>query len=263
MACGFARSAKTGFACAVAIFLLITLNGTPVRAQSSSTVPLSRDCQPGNTAIATESTLPNVAAAMQQMKPIKILTIGASSGKRATRGGYAALIEQMLERAIGGLNVIMINRGVSGELAANAATRIRTEVALNDPTLVLWQVGTNDALAYLPVEELETTLRDTIRWLKEHNVDLVLVGLQYVNQMARDDNYKAVREVLRRVAAEEKVMIVRHYEARQFIAEATKAGPELFDEVERTGAGYDCLAQYVARAITLGAFGKGLQPLPP
>jgi acyl-CoA thioesterase-1 len=263
MACGFARSAKAGLACAVALLVLIAIDGTPARAQSSSTVPLSRDCQPGNTAIATESTLPHVAAALQQMKPIKILTIGASSGKRAVRGGYAALIEQMLERAIGGLNVIMVNRGISGELAANAAQRIRTEVALNDPTLVLWQVGANDALAYVPIEQLEATLRETVRWLKEHNVDLVLVGLQYVNQMARDANYIAVRELLRRVAAEEKVMIVRHYEARQFIAEATKAGPELFDEVERAGAGYDCLAQYVARAITLGAFGKGLQPLPP
>jgi acyl-CoA thioesterase-1 len=263
MACRFPRSAKTGFTCAVAFLVLNILTATPAPAQSSSAVPVSRDCQPGNTAVATESTLPHVAAALQQMKPIKILTIGASSGKRATRGGYAALIEQMLERAIGGLNVVMINRGVSGELAANAASRIRTEVALNDPTLVLWQVGTNDALAYVPIEQLEATLRETIRWLKEHNVDVVLVGLQFINQMARDDNYIAVRDMLRRVAADEKVSIVRRYEARQFIEEATKAGPELFDQIERTGAGYDCLAQYVARAITLGAFGKGLQPLPP
>jgi lysophospholipase L1-like esterase len=261
MACRFARTAKTGLTCAVAILLLSI--GAPARAQSSSTVPVSRDCQPGNTAIATESALPQVAAALQQIKPIKILTIGASSGKRATRGGYAALIEQMLERAIGGLDVIMINRGISGELAANAAQRIRTEVALTEPTLVLWQVGTNDALAYVPVDQFETTLRDTIRWLKEHNVDVVLVGLQYNNQMAIDDHYRAVRDALRRVAAEEKVTVVRRYEAMQFIAEASKAGPELFDEIERTGAGYDCLAQYVARAITLGAFGKGLQPLPP
>jgi acyl-CoA thioesterase-1 len=263
MACRFARSAKAGLACAAAIHLLSAFGGIPAGAQSSSTVPVSRDCMPGNTAIATESNLPHVAAALQQMKPIKILTIGASSGKRATRGGYAALIEQMLERAIGGLNVIMVNRGISGELAANAAQRIRTEVALTEPTLVLWQVGTNDALAYVSVEQFETTLRDTIRWLKEHNVDVVLVGLQFNSQMVRDDHYRAVRDALRRVAAEEKVMVVRRFEAMQFISQATKAGPELFDEIERTGAGYDCLAQYVARAITLGAFGRGLQPLPP
>jgi acyl-CoA thioesterase I len=247
----------------MALFVCVALGGAPARAQSSSTVPVSRDCQPGNTAIATESTLPNVAAALQQIKPIKILSIGASYGKRANRGGYAALIEQMLERAIGGLDVIMINRGISGELAANAATRIKTEVALNDPTLVLWQIGTNDALAYVPIEHLEATLRDTIHWLKEHHVDLVLVGLQYIDQMRRDENYLAVRDMLRRVAAEENVMIVRRYEAMQFITEAAKAGPGLFDEIERAGAGYDCLAQYIARAITLGAFGKGLQPLPP
>ena len=38
------------------------------------------------------------------------------------------------------------------------------------------------------------------------------------------------------------------------------------EEFERNEAGYNCLAQYVARAITLGVFAKGTanrQPAPP
>jgi hypothetical protein len=45
----------------------------------------------------------------------------------------------------------------------------------------------------------------------------------------------------------------------QLIAEAEKNAGFLPDEFERTEAGYSCLAQYVARAITLGLFGKGLR----
>jgi lysophospholipase L1-like esterase len=157
----------------------------------------------------------------------------------------------------------MINRGVSGELAAQAAVRIKNEVALSEPDLVLWQVGTNDALAYVPLDELEAVIVDTLRWLKDHKVDVVLVGLQYVDRKARDDNYDKVRELVRRVAATENVMVVRRYEAQRLIAQAEQSGGGLVpDEFQRSEEGYACLAQYMARAITLGVFGRQLRVQP-
>ena len=58
-------------------------------------------------------------------------------------------------------------------------------------------------------------------------------------------------------------MIIRRYEAMQFIAAAQQAGGGFGpDEFERTEAGYNCLAQYLASAITLGAFGKGMSRRP-
>lgn len=227
--------------------------------------PFSRDCQVGGTAIVEESPLPNVAAALQNRKQVKILTIGASApvGRRAGRGQNADLIEQILEQAIKGLDVVMINRGVSGELSAQAAVRIRNEVALGDPDLVLWQVGTNDALAYVPLDALEKTIVDTVEWLKHHKVDVVLVGLQYVDRMAQDKHYGEVRELLRKIAAKENVMIVRRYEAQRLIAQAEGSGGGLVpDEFQRNDAGYACLSQYMARAITLGIFGQRLRVHP-
>src|SRR4051794_4604255 len=121
---------------------------------------------------------------------MRILTIGASAaaGRRSTRGGYTKLIETILERAVKGIDVVMINRGISGELAADAAIRIKTEVALNRPDLVIWQVGTNDALAYVSIGFIKLTVVDTIRWLRDHKVDVILVGLQRVDQMRRNQH---------------------------------------------------------------------------
>ena len=105
--------------------------------------------------------------------------------------------------------------------------------------------------------------KSTIRWLKEHNVDVVLAGLQYVDRVAQDDNYYRMREMLREIAAKEHVMIIRRYEAMQFIAAAQRpAAATAPDEFERTEAGYNCLAQYLASAITVGAFGKGMSGRP-
>lgn len=225
---------------------------------STVPAPYSKECQGGTAPIVTESPLPNVKAALQMRKTIRILAIGASAGRRA--GGYTGQIEVMLKQVLHGIDVVMINRGISGELAANAEMRIKTEVALTDSDLVVWQVGTNDALAYVPIEDLKTTVQDTVRWLKEHKVDVVLAGLQYVDQMARDEHYRAVRDLLRTIATQENVMIVRRYEAMQFIAQTAKTGGGFVpDEFERTEAGYNCLAQYIASAITLGVFGNGMR----
>jgi hypothetical protein len=240
-------------------------HGQDAAAPSPMPAPFSRDCQVGNAPIVSELPLPNVANALQQRKAIKIVAIGAAatSGRRGRRGGYTEQIEQILENAIKGIDVVMINRGVSGELAADAAARIKNAVALYEPDLVLWQVGTNDALAYVPLDQLRETLVYTIKWLKEHNVDVVLAGLQFVNQMEQDDHYRAVRELIRKVAADENVVVVRRGEAMRLLARAELGGGGLFpEEFAQTETGYACLAEYVARAITLGIFGRGLRPLP-
>jgi lysophospholipase L1-like esterase len=226
--------------------------------------PFSRDCQAADAPTASNTPLPHVAEALAKNKKIKILAIGASpsAGRGALHGGYTGEARKILQQAIKGLNVVMINRGVSGELASQAAARLKNEVALHEPDLVLWQVGTNDALAYVPIDELEATVVETLTWLKDHKIDTVLVGLQYVDRMEQDENYRKVRELLRQIAAKENVLIVRRYEAQRLLAQAQGSGGGLFpDEFQRTEAGYMCLAQYMARAITVGIFGPaGLGP---
>jgi acyl-CoA thioesterase I len=229
------------------------------------TAPVSKACQPGAGASAEESPLPNVAAVLAKRKTLRILAMGAAPGLTGRDGGYTELIESMLEHTLKGVDVIMINRGVSGELAANAAARMKNEVALDKPDLVLWQVGTNDALAYVEANGFAAIVRDQTRWLKAHHVDLVLVGLQFAREMLRDEHYKRIRDALRKVGAEENVIVIRFYEAMQIINQASKHGAEpVATAFERDEAGYNCLAEYVARAITLGLFAKSMpkQPAP-
>ena len=189
---------------------------------------MSKACTPGTTATTDKSPLPNVAATLkQQRKTLRILAMGAAPGHVGARdGGYTELIETMLERTLKGIDVVMINRGVSGELAANAAARMKNEVALDEPDLVLWQVGTNDALAYVPADEFAATVKEQIDWLKAHKVDVVLVGLQFAKRMLRDAHYIDIRETLRELAAQENVIVIRFFEAMQIIDKAQDAAPE-------------------------------------
>lgn len=237
-----------------------------VAAQSTPTPPeppaVGKEC---GDARVSDTPLPNTALALQQRKQIKILAIGASSSAvlGADRGGKPPLLERILEYAIKGVDVEIINRGFSGELAEAAGERLKIEVALNHPDIVLWQVGTNDAFAQVPVEDFQQSVSDAVRWLKSHNIDVILVGLHYVKQLAKDEHYQAIRASLRRIANAENVLRVGRYEAMEVLSRTKQASgqPEPSD-FGLTATGYNCMAQYIARTITVGVFGRARRTNP-
>ena len=126
---------------------------------------------------------------------------------------------------------------------------------------MIWQVGTSDAFSNVAPEEFEADLTGTVRWLKDHNTDLVLIGLHFVRNLASDSHYQAIRQAVRRVATAEKVLQIGRYEAGEWL-EKSKAGNVPADEFATTEAGYACMAEYVARAISAAAFDKRLPAKP-
>lgn len=218
--------------------------------------PVAKECGEDSVGV---TPLPNSAVALQERKKIKILAIGASSTAVLgwQREGGPPLLEEILERTIKGLDVEIINRGFSGELADATATRLQIEVALNHPDIVLWQVGTNDAFAQVPVDAFAASVRSTVRWLKENKIDVILVGLHYMKQLASDAHYQAIREALQEIATEENVLRIRRYEAVEILSRTLRAAgrPEPSD-FGLTEVGYNCMAQYIARAIAVGLYAK-------
>jgi lysophospholipase L1-like esterase len=225
-------------------------------APSPDPPPIAKEC---GEARASDAPLPNSVVALQQRKKIKILAIGAASTAvlGMGRGGSPPLLERILERTIKGLDVEIINRGFSGELAEAAGERLKIEVALNHPDIVLWQVGTNDAFAHVPVENFHLAVSNAVRWLKAHNIDVILVGLHYMKKLAQDEHYQAIRNSLRRIASAENVLRIGRYEAMEVLARTiqTHGQPEP-EDFGLTETGYNCMAQYIARTITVGLFAK-------
>ncbi len=225
--------------------------------------PLSNDCQTPGVTISGATPLPNVQRALRETKVVKILTIGASASAMMRNAGesYFKVIEGVLERVIPGVDIQIIDRGVSGELVRDAAERIKSEVALSQPDLVLWQVGSSDAIARVPASEFETFLDEGVAWLKDHRIDVALVGLQYVRSLVADPQYQAIRAAVSRVGDKHQVLRISRYEATQVIeqARAQKAG-EVTNEFTVSEQGHACLSEYVVRAITTGIFLRPIRP---
>jgi acyl-CoA thioesterase I len=273
MVVGMARAVASRMSCdwrAVSrwcCLLFLGFSGAPhnVRADEPPVSPpaLSAFCQAPASDIATPEPLPHLAAALESKRVVRVLAIGSSStvgiGASAPSNGYPAQLEQILEKIFKGVQIEIVNRGVSGEVAATTAERLKTQVALERPDLVLWQLGTNDALARVPVEDFVDTVRNTLDWLKEHQVDTALVGLQFTPHALRDEHYTAIRNALRALADAENVLLVRRFEAMRFIEQATQVDLLSGDDLHLNDLGYRCMAEHIARAVIVSTFLLGRQ----
>ena len=85
--------------------------------------------------------------------------LDARGGASSPAASYPARLEGELEKLFPGVDVDVVKRGISGEIAAGAADRLRDTVAEVEPDLLVWQVGTNDALARV---ELNSPLTEVI-----------------------------------------------------------------------------------------------------
>jgi len=227
--------------------------------------PLSPSCEVPAADLAVPTALPNLAAALLKRESVTILAIGSSStagtGSSDSTKSYPSQLEAILEHALKGVDVVIVNRGLPGEVAQSTAERIRNEVALKRPDLVLWQLGTNDALARVSARDFEETVEPVIQWLKGNKIDVVLVGLQYAPRLAGDQNYAAIREALQTIAAKENVLYVSRYDAMRFIAQ-TRANLQLMsrDNFHLNDLGYQCMAEHVAHALIISLFMKRVRP---
>ena len=249
----------------LAALALMALAG-PLAAQPQPDV-LTPPCRAPEADIASQGPLTRVAAVLQRKTTVRVLAIGSSStagvGASSPRAAYPAQFEEILERFLKGVDLEVLNRGVSGEVAATTAERLKTDVEALKPDLVLWQVGTNDAVRGVPAAEFEAIVRDAVRWLKDR-ADVVLVGLQYTPRFARDEHYGEIRRAIQRVATSENVLLVRRFDAMQFIAR-TKASLDLLsgDQFHLNDLGYHCMAEHVAQAVVTTLFLRRGPPPPP
>lgn len=230
----------------------------PPEVAPSDLAKISSVCEAPFGDIATPTPLPHLAQVLERKGEIRVLAIGSSStvgvGSSKPAHNYPNQLGGILKKNFADLNLKIINKGVSGEVSAQTAERMRRLVLMEKPTLVLWQVGTNDALARVPAEDFKTTVVETIRWLKQHDIDVVLVGLQYTPHVARDEHYHAVRKALSEAAGEERVLLVRRFAAMEFLARV-KGQPLLGpDDLHLNDLGYRCMAEHIARSMVVSMF---------
>ena len=239
----------------------------PAATSTAGPPPLSVECRVKCQIFDGRAPLRTVRKAIRSKKPIRVLAIGSSSttgiGASSPLASYPVRLESDLERILKGFDFQVISRGVNGEVAVNASQRMKLEVAAIRPDLVVWQVGTNDAMARVGLTEFEAELHDTLRWLASHRIDVVLIDPQYVERLSQDSEYKGIVETIAKVAAEERVLLVNRFDAMADLAKQKGNSSYLArDQFHLNDLGYRCMAEYAARAIIAGILQAETEPQP-
>jgi acyl-CoA thioesterase-1 len=260
-------AAALGLACsdAAATDSRMPAPAAPSVAQATKRHPLLRftnpqasvECKVKSPAYEGRAPLRAVRHAITQNRAVRVIALGSSStvgiGSTSPRATYPIRLENDLEGVIEGLKVEMFTRGQSGEVAEGAAERIKAEVAEIQPDLVVWQVGTNDAVARIDAETFGQELRDTLSWLASHHIDVVLIDPQYVERLSQDARYTSIVNEIATVASEMRVLLVNRYDTMADLARQHPGSSYLAnDRFHLNDLGYRCMAEYAAKAIAAG-----------
>ena len=234
----------------------------PGTEQRSAAQPLpSAECHAPEHLVFIAGKLPNLEADVERKEAIRVLALGPfhagslGAGPIATK--YTTKLQAELARIFPGVGIEVEARRLSGETTSGAPEYVANTVTDVDPDLVIWSVGTHDAMARAPVEPFAATVGEIIEWLRANSIDVVLVDPPFAAAVEGDEHYSAVVSALREVALTQRVPIVLRYEATRYLA--SHKVEETLGSFGLQELGRGCTAEYTALAIAASVQSAGAE----
>jgi acyl-CoA thioesterase-1 len=156
-----------------------------------------------------------------QVKPV-ILVLGDSLSAEygLPRGtGWVNLMEDQLSRSKSPWSVF--NASISGETSSGGLSRLPNLLAQKKPGLVIIELGANDALRGLPVNQTEANLRKMVQMSKNSGAKVLLCGIQIPSNYGQTYTTQ-FKNLYPQIANQEGV------ELMSFFLEGVATKPELF-----------------------------------
>jgi acyl-CoA thioesterase I len=200
--------------------------------------------------------LVHVGQRLAAREPVKIVAIGSSStagaGASSPQATYPNQLAAELNRLYPDVPVIVLNRGVNGQDAAEMIGRFHQDVIEEKPDLVIWQIGTNAALRDVPLDQIGELIREGVRQIKEAGADVLLVDPQFAPKVIAKAESAGMVELIATVAHTGKVdvfrrfAIMRHWHDRGGKSFAAFISP---DGLHMNDWGYHCWAKLLCDSI--------------
>jgi len=210
----------------------------------------------------SDSTLAKVAVAIKNGKPLNVLVVGSRSSTIAAQDGsaYPAKLLAMLKDKLAAMNINLSVEIQSGKTAEESAATLVKLVEAKSPTLVIWQVGTVDAIRGVDPEDFRSAVDEGVTALQQAGVDVVLVNLQYSPRTETMTSASPYLDNMRVVAQQhdiplfDRFAIMRHWnDAGDFDLFSATHGVELAKRV------HACLGRALSKFVIDAAHLDGSQ----
>ncbi|MCB7480568.1 arylesterase [Christiangramia sediminis] len=188
----------------------------------------------------SEESVENENSAQQKKKVILFFGDSLTAGYGLEQGeGFPEILQEKIDSL--GLSYQVVNAGLSGETSAGGKNRIDWVLKQNVDVFVL-ELGANDGLRGIPLEETRNNLQQIIDFVREQNpdIEIILAGMQIPPNMGQDytSEFKAIFPEL---AKKNEVHLIK------FLLEDVAGNPDLNqqDGIHPTVEGQEIVADNV------------------
>lgn len=151
---------------------------------------------------------PSLLAAATAAEPRRLLIVGDSLSAEygLQRGtGWAALLQQRLDARQPGWQVV--NASISGDTSSGGQSRLAALLQQHRPTVVVIELGANDALRGLPLEMTRDNLTAMVQAARATGARVLLLGMQVPPNYGKP-HAEQFRRLYAEVAKAEKTALV-------------------------------------------------------
>jgi acyl-CoA thioesterase-1 len=193
-------------------------------------------------------------------QPLDILAIGSSStegiGASTPAHAYPAELENELTHE-DGIAADVKNAGIGGEPAAKALPRLLGALKSGWARLVIWQVGTNDAIMGVDEAAFRATVEKGVAAARAAGVPLLLMDPQFTTKNPNEARYERFVAIVDEIGARERVPVFSRFAMMKRRGAKNALAFLSGDGLHMNDRGYQCLAHAIAEAIE-GATGARL-----
>lgn len=143
---------------------------------------------------------------------------------------YPSQLQAELDRL--GYKYRIVNAGISGDTTAGGVSRVKAVIA-QKPEIVILELGPNDGLQGLPLDQMKKNLQATIEALQAEKIQVVLAGMQIPPNYG-PEHTETFKQTFAELAEQYKLPLI------PFFLDGVAAKPELnqMDGIHPTAEGY-------------------------
>ncbi|MBU3617421.1 arylesterase [Polynucleobacter sp. JS-Polo-80-F4] len=161
-----------------------------------------------------------IATQAQTNNTILVMGDSLSAEYGLTRGtGWVRLLEDQLRKEASPW--VIFNASISGETSSGGLSRLPKLLDQKRPGIVLLELGANDALRGLSIQESENNLRKMIQLSKKSGAKVLLFGMQIPPNYGQDYT-KQFQDLFPKLARQEQIQLL------PFFLEGIASDPKLF-----------------------------------
>jgi lysophospholipase L1-like esterase len=217
----------------------------------------SSACLTFKTGLSLGAPLARTKAKLQAGEKLTIVALGSSSttgfGTLRSGGAFPDVTKQELLRLRPSARIELVNSGRNMDTIPGNIARLYDDVLRHKPDLVVWQLGSNDAMWRGIADNAKESVSEAVKRLKAANADVVLLDLQYAPLVLISARHSRMEKLIAEVAREQNVGLFPRFLLMKRAIDAGVKGLVWWDGLHHSAEGHKCVGIALAQMIDVAA----------